>query len=103
MRYAALSDNENFSCRTKTITRTDAKSGDDLVFMSLSTLFKSYRDDKVVIMEIGRHCTAVKLTPSPVGLEPICRSSRSGPSCSKLTTSLVNDSLKFTSSDTQIF
>ena len=26
----------------------------------------------------------------------------SGPSCSKLTTSLVNDSLKFTSSDTQI-
>ena len=27
----------------------------------------------------------------------------SGPSCSKLTTSLVNGSLKFTSSDTQIF
>ena len=27
----------------------------------------------------------------------------SGPSCSKLTTSLVNDSLKLTSSDTQIF
>ena len=27
---------------------------------------------------------------------------RSGPSCSKLTTSLVNDLLKFTSSDTQI-
>ena len=26
----------------------------------------------------------------------------SGPSCSKLTTSLVNDSLKFTISDTQI-
>ena len=26
-----------------------------------------------------------------------------GLSCSKLTTSLVNDSLKFTSSDTQIF
>ena len=26
----------------------------------------------------------------------------SGPSCSKLTMSLVNDSLKFTSSDTQI-
>ena len=26
-----------------------------------------------------------------------------GPSCSKLTTSLVNDSLKFTSSDMQIF
>ena len=26
----------------------------------------------------------------------------SGPGCSKLTTSLVNDSLKFTSSDTQI-
>ena len=25
-----------------------------------------------------------------------------GPSCSKLSTSLVNDSLKFTSSDTQI-
>ena len=30
-------------------------------------------------------------------------SKTSGPSCSKLTTSLVNDSLKFTSSDTQIF
>ena len=28
--------------------------------------------------------------------------SKPGPSCSKLTTSLVNDSLKFTSSDTQI-
>ena len=28
--------------------------------------------------------------------------STTGPSCSKLTTSLVNDSLKFTSSDTQI-
>ena len=28
--------------------------------------------------------------------------SKSGPSCSKLTMSLVNDSLKFTSSDTQI-
>ena len=27
----------------------------------------------------------------------------SGPSCSKLTMSSVNDSLKFTSSDTQIF
>ena len=27
---------------------------------------------------------------------------QAGPSCSKLTTSLVNDSLKFTSSDTQI-
>ena len=27
----------------------------------------------------------------------------SGPSCSKLTMSLVNNSLKFTSSDTQIF
>ena len=26
-----------------------------------------------------------------------------GPSCSKLTTSLVNDSLKFTSSDMQIY
>ena len=29
-------------------------------------------------------------------------SNYSGPSCSKLTMSLVNDSLKFTSSDTQI-
>ena len=28
---------------------------------------------------------------------------KSGPSCSKLTMSLVNDSLKFTSSDMQIF
>ena len=28
---------------------------------------------------------------------------QAGPSCSKLTTSLVNDSLKFVSSDTQIF
>ena len=30
------------------------------------------------------------------------RTSSSGPSCSKLMTSLVNDSLKFTSSDMQI-
>ena len=37
--------------------------------------------------------------------EPILRivCSFPGPSCSKLMTSLVNDSLKFTSSDTQIF
>ena len=36
-------------------------------------------------------------------LQDICTSTLiSGPSCSKLTTSLVNDSLKFTSSDTQI-
>ena len=28
---------------------------------------------------------------------------RPGPSCSKVTTSLVKDSLKFTSSDTQIY
>ena len=33
----------------------------------------------------------------------ISNANRPGPSCSKLTTSLVNDSLKFTSSDTQIF
>ena len=32
----------------------------------------------------------------------IPRVMNSGPSCSKLTMSLVNDSLKFTSSDTQI-
>ena len=32
----------------------------------------------------------------------ICTYTQPGPSCSKLTTSLVNDSLKFTSSDTQI-
>ena len=32
----------------------------------------------------------------------VYRSSRAGPGCSKLTMSLVNDSLKFTSSDTQI-
>ena len=31
-----------------------------------------------------------------------CNGKQSGPSCSKLTMSLVNDSLKFTSSDTQI-
>ena len=31
-----------------------------------------------------------------------CQPKSSGPSCSKLTTSLVNDSLKFTSSDMQI-
>ena len=36
------------------------------------------------------------------GLSRQCRY-RSGPSCSKLTTSLVNDSLKFTSNDMQIF
>ena len=34
-------------------------------------------------------------------LSNVC-SGKSGPSCSKLTMSLVNDSLKFTSSDTQI-
>ena len=32
----------------------------------------------------------------------LCKQCRSGPSCSKLTTSLVNDSLKFKSSDMQI-
>ena len=33
----------------------------------------------------------------------IIKNLKSGPSCSKLTTSLMNDSLKFISSDTQIF
>ena len=35
-------------------------------------------------------------------LFPLLKKTLSGPSCSKLTTSLVNDSLKFTSNDTQI-
>ena len=35
-------------------------------------------------------------------VQPSFGSSQSGPSCSKLTTSLVNDLLKFTSSDVQI-
>ena len=35
-------------------------------------------------------------------IDPLSLNKKSGPSCSKLTTSLVNDSLKFTSSDTQI-
>ena len=34
---------------------------------------------------------------------PVMHISNTGPSCSKLTMSLVNDSLKFTSSDTQIY
>ena len=37
----------------------------------------------------------------PVRVQTVCL--QSGPCCSKLTTSLVNYSLKFTSSDTQIF
>ena len=35
-------------------------------------------------------------------LDAVISTSTFGPSCSKLTMSLVNDSLKFTSSDTQI-
>ena len=44
----------------------------------------------------GRGPTDVDFAPVPA------RNLKSGPSCSKLMTSLVNDSLKFTSSDTQI-
>ena len=35
-------------------------------------------------------------------VDPDLTAEKSGPSCSKLTMSLINDSLKFTSSDTQI-
>ena len=42
-------------------------------------------------------CCFLKVT-----VQTLPKTSLSGPSCSKLTTSLVNDSLKFTLSDTQI-
>ena len=45
------------------------------------------------------HFYAFRLTSCP---NLPTHSKTTGPSCSKLTTSLVNDSLKFTSSDTQI-
>ena len=44
----------------------------------------------------------VKIKKLPALSSDLLRN-KSGPSCSKLTMSLVNDSLKFTSSDTQIF
>ena len=45
--------------------------------------------------EVGAGIKSLYILPS------VC-SYTSGPGCSKLTTSLVNNSLKFTSSDTQI-
>ena len=48
---------------------------------------------------------SIKLSPAEYTLwvlVGIASMRQSGPGCSKLTTSLVNDSLKFTSSDTQI-
>ena len=48
-------------------------------------------------LELGLHCS-LRYDCSIFRLT----TRNSGPSCSKLTTSLVNDSLKFTLSDTQI-
>ena len=48
--------------------------------------------------DLGLHCLHRSVCPNTYG-----KKGNPGPSCSKLTTSLVNDSLKFTSSDTQIF
>ena len=50
------------------------------------------------------YCQSHKMNNVPLRLGPACScsSSQSGPSYSKLTMSLVNDSLKFKLSDTQI-
>ena len=48
----------------------------------------------------GNHCP---ITDSLDTIKCINGEKRPGPSCSKLIMSLVNDSLKFTSSDTQIY
>ena len=54
-------------------------------------------------LECTFHNTLLVSTEFPVALNKVLFFNQStGPSCSKLTMSLVNDSLKFTSSDTQI-
>ena len=62
-----------------------------------------------VAYDVGPHCFPITLLRGPhtkmgssIMLNACHYIEQSGPSCSKLTTSLVNDSLKFTSSDTQI-
>ena len=52
---------------------------------------------------IYKHVQALFLSRNKSCIFPMLGLAKPGPSCSKLTTSLVNDSLKFTSSDTQIF
>ena len=44
----------------------------------------------------------IKYIKVVLGNKECIKRTKPGPSCSKLTMSLVNDSLKFTSSDTQI-
>ena len=52
------------------------------------------------LMSVSDHIN--ELTNKVPNIPKLSKLYRSGPSCSKLTTSLVNDSLKFTSGDTQI-
>ena len=64
------------------------------------------QDDYMTLLEsqptsVGRPFLLIVQFSNPVA-ETISFSKISGPSCSKLKTSLVNDSLKFTSSDTQM-
>ena len=57
----------------------------------MDRLYENSRDPDSVAIHLGLHCLLI-----------ISTIKISGPSCSKLTTSLVNDSLKFTLSDMQI-
>ena len=69
-------------------------------FTSLSKSLKSYRDESKVLMKgLWAVLDSNQRSLDPKSGAPTTRSP--GPSCSKLTM-LVNDSLKFTSSDTQI-
>ena len=67
--------------------------------------FKSYRDNGRVLMKGSVQWSVVqskaKFCLWGIWIRNLVIT-RQGPSCSKLTTSLVNDSLKFTLSDTQI-
>ena len=62
--------------------------------MSISTIFQAYRDDSICWML----CTIEPYLPC----EELCCVIQSGPGCLKLTTSLVNETLKFQTLISQI-
>ena len=63
------------------------------------TVFQAHHSEPIIITLPSYGYDNVEMD---VKHQLIISGSKSGPSCSKLTTSLVNDSLKFKSSDMQI-
>ena len=71
--------------------------------LSIQRTRKKGKSESVLLSHfIGNNAVRQAAPPPSTGVSGVRFSNEPGPSCSKLTMSLVNDSLKFTSSDTQI-